>query len=167
MKKQIRLLIVLLIMALLIGTLAYASGKYSVKSIQDAIDRIGEVTYSEESRTLIDAVDEKIDALDPNLHLDAKVENIDVLRAAKVRYVEQAIIRLYRAVRDKQDEDTIKSYLSDAEEAFSHYFSEEESSLIHNYQDLLDAREKYSEPDSGKPIDNYQQLIPTEAPELC
>ena len=32
--------------------------------------------------------------LDPNLHLEEKIENLDVLKSAKVTYVEQAIIRI-------------------------------------------------------------------------
>ena len=145
MTKQLRLLAVLAAIAVVIGVLAYASARYSVSSITKSIDAIGKVSYSEESRRLIDAADEKLNALDSNLHLDGKIENISVLKAAKVTYVEQAIIRMYRAARDKQDEETIKQYLADAEEAFDHYLTEEDIPLVHNYQDLLDVREKYGD----------------------
>ena len=86
------MLAVLAAVAVVIGVLAYASARYSVSSIKKSIDAIGKVSYSEESRRLIDAADEKLNALDPNLHLDGKIENISVLKAAKVTYVEQAII---------------------------------------------------------------------------
>ena len=95
MKKQLRLLIALTVAALIIGGLAYASARYGVETVTRAIDAIGKVTYSEESRASIDAADEKISALDPNLHLTEKIGNISVLKAAKVTYVEQAIIRMY------------------------------------------------------------------------
>lgn len=168
MKKQIILLIVLVAIALVIGGLAYASARYSVKAVTKAIDDIGKLSYSEESRALIDAADERLAALDPNLHLTDKVGNIDTLKAAKVTYVEQAIIRLYRAVRDKQGEDTIKEYLADAEEAFAHYLTEEDIPLVHNYNDLSDARAKYGEKTDPLPGNNLREQVPQETEiELC
>lgn len=168
MKKQLRLLIALTVAALIIGGLAYASARYGVETVTRAIDAIGKVTYSEESRASIDAADEKISALDPNLHLTEKIGNISVLKAAKVTYVEQAIIRMYRAVRDKQDEYTIKQYLADAEEAFSHYLTEDDIPSVHNYQDLLDARAKYGGKSDKLPGENLKEKFKQETTlDLC
>ena len=168
MKRQLRLLAALTLIALIIGGLVFALVRYGVKDVTKAIDAVGKVTYSAESRALIDAADKKIAALDPNLHLTEKVKNIDILKAAKVTYVEQAIIRMYRAVRDKQDEDTIKQYLSDAEEAFSHYLTEEDIPLVHNYQDLIDARAKYGNPTDEPPEKGLRELKPKETTiDLC
>ena len=161
MKKQLYLLIVFTVIALVIGGLAYASARYGIKAATRAIDAIGKVTYTEESRALIDAADEKIAVLDPNLHLTEKIGSFNALKAAKVTYVEQAIIRMYRAVRDKQDEETIKQYLSDAEEAFSRYLTEEDAPLVHNYQDLIDARAKYGNPAGELPGCDLKQAEPT------
>ena len=168
MKKQIRLLIALIVFALVIGGLTYASARYSITSATDAIDAIGKVSFWDESRRLIDEADEKLAALDPNLHLTEKIENIESLKAAKVTYVEQAIIRMYRAVRDKQDESVIKEYLADAEEAFDHYLTEEDLPLIHNYQDLIDAREKYGDKTDQQQFKDLREIVPSSTvPDLC
>lgn len=168
MKKQLKILIVLVIVALILGGLVLATSSYNVNAITDGISAIGKVTWSEESRKQIDAVDDRIATLDPDLHLEEKVQNLDELKNAKVKYVEQAIIRLYKSIRDKQDEETIRQYLADAEEAFSHYLTDADIPLIHNYKDLTDAREKYGNPegaaqDNSKP--NNQQ--PAGPIELC
>ena len=168
MKKQIRLLIALIVIALVIGGLTYASARYSITSATDAIDAIGKVSFSDESRRLIDEADEKLAAFDPNLHLTEKIENIESLKAAKVTYVEQAIIRMYRAVRDKQDESIIKEYLADAEEVFDHYLTEEDIPLIHNYQDLIDAREKYGDKTDQQQFKDLREIVPSSTvPDLC
>ena len=100
--------------------------------------------------------------------LTEKIGNISVLKAAKVTYVEQAIIRMYRAVRDKQDEYTIKQYLADAEEAFSHYLTEDDIPSVHNYQDLLDARAKYGGKSDKLPGENLKEKFKQETTlDLC
>ena len=153
MKKTLILLAVLAAAALILGGLAYASSRYNIQAVTDAIRAIGKPSYSEESRSLIDAADERIAALDPNLHLEEKIGNFDGLKAAKVTYVEQAIVRMYRAIRDRQDESLIREYLADAEAACSQYLTEADRSLVHNYQDLADAREKYGAGNQAAPAD--------------
>lgn len=165
MTKEVKLLIILTAVALILGGLVYASARYNIKAVSDAISAIGKPTYSEESRGLIDAADERISGLDPNLHLDEKIENLDALKSAKVTYVEQAIIRLYRAIRDKQDEAVIRQDLADAEEAFSSYLTEADIPLVHNYRDLADAREKYGEKNSPAPVTELQ-IIPSQPVEI-
>ncbi|MBR6029783.1 MAG: hypothetical protein IKP40_11935 [Clostridia bacterium] len=145
MKRKIMLLIALVLAAGLLGILAIASANHGVKSITEAIDAIGEVSYSDESRALIDRVDAAIAETDPNLRLTERVENLDLLRAAKVRYVERAITRLYRAFRDHEPDETILAYLADAREAYSHYFTAEDTGFIHNYQDLADIEAVYAD----------------------
>ena len=168
MKKQLHLLIALLVIALVIGGLTYASARYNIKSAANAIASIGKVNFSEESRRLIDEADKKIAVLDPDLHLTDQIENIESLKAAKVTYVEQAIIRMYRAVRDRQDESVIREYLADAEEAFEHYLNEEDIPLIHNYQDLIDAREKYGSKTDQQQFKDLREIISSNTvPDLC
>ncbi|MBQ8082215.1 MAG: hypothetical protein IJ240_10025 [Clostridia bacterium] len=159
MKKQLRLLIALVIVGAVLGVLAYASAQYSAEGIRRAIDAIGEVTYSEESRALIDAADEALAAADPNLTLGEKAGNLATLSAAKAEYVRLAIKRMYIAIRDKQPEATIREYLSDAETAFSRYLTEADAGLVSNYKDLTDARAKYG----AKAADNILS-IPNIAP---
>ena len=168
MKKQLKILIILIVIALILGGLVIASAQYGVKAVTDAVNDIGQVTYSEETRRLIDAADEEIGRLDPNLHLTERVENIDDLKAAKVKYVEMAIKRLYIAVRDRKDETLIREYLADAEEAFSHYLTEADIPLIHNYQDLEDARKKYA--DQTGPVNKTNEadpVAPSQPLNLC
>lgn len=145
MKRKIMLLIVLTLAAGVLGVLTLASANHGVKTITEAIDAIGEVTYSDESRALIDRADAAIADTDPNLHLADRVENLDLLRAAKVRYVEWAITRLYRSWRDREPEETILANLADAREAYDHYFTADETALIHNYQDLIDIEAEYAD----------------------
>ncbi len=166
MKKQIRTLIILTVIALIIGGLALASAQYNVKAITDAISTIGRVTFSEESRKLIDAADERIAGLDPNLHLEERIETLGILKSAKVTYAEQAIIRMYRAIRDKQSETVIRHYYTDAEEAFRRYLTEEDIPLVHNWQDLADAREMYGEDEKG-PEETKETKQQAEPVELC
>ena len=145
MRRKIMLLVILTLAAGIIGILALASENHGVKAITDAIDAIGEVTYSEESRALIDRADAAIAETDQNLRLTDRVVNLELLHSAKVRYVERAITRLYRAWRDKQPEETILLYLTDAREAYNHYFTAEDAGLIHNYQDLADIEARYAD----------------------
>lgn len=156
MKKQLKLLAVLAAVTLILGGLALASSRYNINAVTDAISAIGKVTYSEESRKLIDTADERIRGLDPNLHLEEKIANIDALKSAKAAYAEQAIIRMYRSIRDKENETVIRAYLADAEEAFSAYLTEADIPLVHNFQDLADAREKYGEQNTQAPETNLQ-----------
>ena len=81
--------------------------------------------------------------------------------------MEQAIIRMYRAIRDKQDETVIREYYADAEEAFSHYLTEEDIPLVHNWKDLTDAREKYGEKETAPGVTDQFKLQPAELIELC
>ena len=75
---------------------------------------------------------------------------------------------MYRAVRDKQDESVIKEYLADVEEAFDHYLTEEDIPLIHNYQDLIDAREKYGDKTDQQQFKDLREIVPSSTvPDLC
>ena len=139
------LLVILVLVSGVLGVLTIASANHAVSAITDAINDIGEVSYSDESRALIDKADAAIAAADPNLHLTDRVENLELLRAAKVRYVERAITRLYRSYRDKEPDETVLANLTDAREAYDHYFTAEDAKLIHNYQDLLDIETKYAD----------------------
>lgn len=168
MKKELKILIALAAVSLVLGGLAFASSQYSVKALTDDINAIGKVSYSEESRRLIDAADDRLAKPDPNLHLDQRAENIDALKSAKVTYVEQAIIRLYRSIRDHHGEDEIREYLADAEEAFTRYLTPGDVPLIHNFKDLTDARKKYGEPEESGTRDFDPGVTVKETPiELC
>ncbi len=168
MKRKIMLLIILVLVAGVLGALTVASANHGVKTITDAINDIGEVSYSDESRTLIDKADAAIAEADPNLHLTDRVENLDQLLASKVRYVERAITRLYRSYRDKEPAETILADLADAREAYNHYFTAEDAELIHNYQDLLDIEAKYADQLApASPADDPETPAEPKEIELC
>ena len=143
MKSQIRLLIILIMLGTVLGAMALASTQYSADEVKKAIEAIGEVSYSDESRLLIDAAVEALNQAGANLSLEGRVDNLDQLEAAKVEYVRLAIKRLYISIRDRQPQDTIREYLADAEAAYSYYLTEADSGKVRNFADLVNAREKY------------------------
>ena len=143
MKKTTKLLLLFLVLGLILSGLSLASARYGKERITAAIDAIGEVSFSEESRALLDAADAALAAADPDLHLEEKIPNLQVLKDAKVEYVKLAIKDMYIAIRDKEPEDVIREKLAAAEEAFQAYLTEEDAALVKNYSDLEDARAKY------------------------
>ena len=175
MKRKIMLLVILVVLAAIFGALTLISSNRNAKTITEAIDAIGEVEFTPESRALIDAADEAIARTDKNLRLEDKVENISALTDAKVKYVEKAIIRLYRAYRDKTkgddsiSDEALLEYIRDARGAFDLYFTESDASLIHNYKDLTDIESKYAGElaPASSPFDAPKLDNPAEEIELC
>lgn len=166
MKKPIRLLLVLLVLALVLGTLAYFSARYQARRITDAIEAIGQVEYSDETKARLDAADAALAAADENLHLAEKLPQLQLLKDAKVEYVKLAIKDMYLAIRDKEAAEIIEEKLARAEEVFAAYLSEEDAPLVKNYADLEAARAKYG-PDAAAqpPVEAAPQLVAV--PELC
>ena len=145
MKNQIRLLIILIVLGTVLGAMALASTQYSADTVKKAIEAIGEVSYSAESRALIDAAVEALNQAGANLSIEGRVDNLDQLEAAQVEYVRLAIKRLYISIRDSQPTDTIREYLADAEAAYSRYLTEADAGKVRNFADLANAREKYGD----------------------
>lgn len=145
MKKHLKWVILLAVVGAALGALSFASAQYSADSARAAIDAIGEVSYSEETRERIDAAQAILAEADPDLHVENQVANLEVLDAARREYARLAIKRLYVAIRDGEDEALIREYLGDAEEAVSRYLTDGEAEQLSNYADLLSARAKYSD----------------------
>ncbi len=157
MKKSIRLLLALVVLGLVLLGLTRASERYARERITSAIDAIGEVSYTEETRALLSAADAALSAADPDLHLEEKIPNLTVLKDAKVEYVKLAIKDMYISIRDKQPEEIIKEKLARAEEAFGAYLTQDDAPLLKNYADLEAARAKY-----GADASNTAQTAPTQ-----
>ena len=167
MKKEIKLAAILIVIGIALGSMAFASTRYSAGELAKAIDAIGEVSYSEESLALIDAADAAYARAQANLSVEGSVENLDQLEAAKVEYARLAIKRMYIAIRDGEPEAVITEYLADAEAAYSHFFSEEESGKVRNFADLADARKKYGGPAQPAAPQRDSAPKPAPTPELC
>ena len=90
MKKSTIALIVAAVVCL--GLSAF-SAKASVTRTNEAIEEIGEVTYSEDCKAKIDRAVEYYNALDKNLDLQEKVNKEDMKNfdAAKIEYARLAI----------------------------------------------------------------------------
>ena len=168
MKKARTLFVILLCAGLVLGALCWGSARMMQQRITQAIEAIGDVSYSEETRRLLDAADAALSSADPNLHLEEKIPNLGTLKEAKLEYVKLAIKELYISIRDKEAEEIIRERLADAEEAFSAYLTEEDAPLLKNYADLESAREKYG-PDAGAAPAATPAPQPAAAavPELC
>ena len=172
MKKSLIALAVLAVIALILGGLALASASHGVKTVTDAIAAIGEPAFNEETRARIDAADAAIAALDPDLHLTDRVENLAGLRQAKIAYVVDAIKQLTRAGRREAgktvDEDEVRRLLAQAEEAFARYFTADDAADIGNYNNLVKYREEYGDAAPAAPA--FQNLNPPDQAEpidLC
>ena len=157
MKRSVKLLLSLLAVGLVLLGLTIASARYARERITAAIDAIGEVSYTSETRALLDAADAAIAAADPNFHLEEKIPNLSLLKDAKVEYVKLVIKDMYISIRDKEPEDVIKEKLASAEEAFGAYLTEEDAALLKNYSDLEDARARY-----GTDTSNAAQTQPAQ-----
>ena len=168
MKKSIRLLLVLLVLGAVLGGLTLASTNHTEKQIIQAIDALNEVQFNEDTLALLKAADAALAAADPNLHLEAKIPNLQALKDAKLEYVKLAVKDMYISIRDGEEETIIREKLRNAEDAFDAFLTEEDIPLLKNYSDLEAARAKYG-PDAEQQTATPAAPQPTPAavPELC
>lgn len=164
----VKLTIILSVLAVVFLALSITSAVYSVNRTIEAIDSIGEVEYSGESKEKIDLAQSYFDKLDANIGLPEKITNADSLTDAKVEYVRLGIKRAYLAHKNGEDEALIKEYLTDARQSFDEYLTEADSEKLSNYADLTDLEEKYiSDTESGGAPVNINPADGGEEIELC
>ena len=165
-----KLVIILVILAIVFLSLSIASAFYSIDRATSAINAIGTVEYTEESKVRIDEAEEAYQALDKNLGLQNKISNSDALSQAKQEYVRLAIKKMYLAIKQGEEKEEINTYISDARTAFDTYFTEADAHLISNYEDLTEAEANFanqdpalagSSPDETSPAEEEEEL------ELC
>lgn len=163
-----KITILLSVLAIVFLSLSIISASYSVSRTVDAIDAIGEVEYTEESKEKIDLALSYYASLDRNLGLDEKITNFDNLTAAKREYVRLGIKRAYLADKNGEAEDIVKQYVAEARQSFNEYCSTGECTNISNYKDLTDLEEKYASDstpvqDNSSPAESSKE----EEIELC
>ena len=141
MKKSTIALIVAAVVCL--GLSAF-SAKASVTRTNEAIEEIGEVTYSEDCKAKIDRAVEYYNALDKNLDLQEKVNKEDMKNfdAAKIEYARLAIkaasVADARKVPEGYTSDDIKKFVTEAREVVDSYLSADQTSMVPNYADLTE-----------------------------
>ena len=142
MKKSTIALIVAAVVCL--GLSAF-SAKASVTRTNEAIEEIGEVTYSEDCKAKIDRAVEYYNALDKNLDLQEKVNKEDMKNfdAAKIEYARLAIkaasVADARKVPEGYTSDDIKKFVTEAREVVDSYLS-----MVPNYADLTELEKEYT-----------------------
>ncbi len=162
----IKFTIILLILAVVFLVLSIVSANLSVSRTVNAIDTIGTVEFSNDSKGKIDLALKYYGELDTNLSLQSKVTNADELTAAKFEYVRLAIKNAYLADKNGGDEATIKEYIELARKSFDEYCSTGKCKNVSNYDDLTSLESKYS--DGGADASqNTGSPEPAEEIELC
>lgn len=147
MKKSTIALIVAAVVRL--GLSAF-SAKASVTRTNEAIEEIGEVTYSEDCKAKIDRAVEYYNALDKNLDLQEKVNKEDMKNfdAAKIEYARLAIkaasVADARKVPEGYTSDDIKKFVTEAREVVDSYLSADQTSMVPNYADLTELEKEYT-----------------------
>lgn len=139
-----RLAILLAVMAVAFLILSVTQAIYAVDRTVEAIQAIGEVTFTEESREKIDRAVSYYEALDPNLGLESRITNAETLTAARREYVRLGIKRAYLADKDGEAEELVRQYIAEARQSFDAYCSAGDCAGISNYGDLTALEEKYA-----------------------
>ena len=143
--------IALIIAAVVCLGLSAFSAKASVTRTNEAIEEIGEVTYSEDCKAKIDRAVEYYNALDKNLDLQEKVNKEDMKNfdAAKIEYARLAIkaasVADARKVPEGYTSDDIKKFVTEAREVVDSYLSADQTSMVPNYADLTELEKAWME----------------------
>ena len=139
----IKFTIVMAVLAAVFLILSIVSAEYSVSRTVSAIEAIGTVEFTDQSKEKIDLAQSYYDSLDTNLELDKKITNADDLKNAEFEYVRLAIKRAYLADKNGESEELVSEYVAQAREIFSEYCSTGECKSVSNYDDLTALEEKY------------------------
>lgn len=134
-----RLTIAIAVLAVVFLALSILSASYSVARASFAIDSIGKVELTDKVYESIVTAEDYYSRLDDNIGLKARITNYQVLKDKEAEFVRLAIKELYLAGKHNESQDVIDSLRITARALFDEFFTESESHLISNYQDLLDA----------------------------
>ena len=147
MKKSTIALIVAAVVCL--GLSAFSAKASGIRT-NEAIEEIGEVTYSEDCKAKIDRAVEYYNALDKNLDLQGKVNKEDMKNfdAAKIEYARLAIkaasVADARKVPEGYTSDDIKKFVTEAREVVDSYLSADQTNMVPNYADLTELEKEYT-----------------------
>lgn len=153
LSATVKAVIVLAVLAVVFFSLALASAVYSVDRTIKAIDGIGTVEYTAESRKRIETAVSYYHALDENLGLRERVTNVDALTSAKVKYVSLAVWEVHLADEENQDgqnDAKVSELIADARSAYELFFDYDASADIPNFFYLTEAESKYGSGNSGQ-----------------
>lgn len=164
----VKLTIALAVLSVIFLGLSIISAEYSVSRTAKAIEAIGTVDFSDQSKEKIDLARSYYSALDKNLDLDKKIDNSDKLTAAEFEYIRLAIKRAYLADKNGEPEEVVSEYITQARSIFNEYCASGECVNISNYADLTALEEKYSPSEkSQNNSSNSENSEPQEEIELC
>lgn len=155
--------------ALVAGTvvclgLSVVSTKASVTRTIDAIENIGEVTYTEECKARIDRAVFCYNELDPNQDLESKITNTEEFDAAKIEYARLAIKAASVADARKKAEGyssaDVQGFVEDAREILDTYLTADQYSLVENYADITALEAEYTSGGGGASDGGEAAVIP-------
>ena len=144
--------------------LTAAESAYKILVAEDAIENIGNVTYTTESKAKIDAAREAFDALSDEEK--AKVENASVLTAAESKYAKMkadeeaaaAVRAKIEAIGDVTYTAESKAKIDEAKAAYD-ALGEEQKALVGNVSDLTNAESEYGRLEDNAKIAEVKALI--------
>ncbi len=170
MKKLTAALVVLAIVFL---GLSVAQAKTSVSLTEEAIDGLQEIRFDAETREKLDTAIARFEGLDPNIHLEQKVENAAALEEAKREYVrlaiKTAVVMDQRRVADDISREDLIASVEAARNAVDTYCPAPACEEIPNYKDLAPLEKKYAPAasEAGGTADTPSDEGGGEAIEVC
>jgi hypothetical protein len=175
LSNAIKFIIVVGAFTLVFLIFVIVTASYSLKQAKNSIAAIGKVTYSEESKALIDQAVADYDALDRTVGLtttfsSAVDKHVDytALQSAKAEYVRLAIktatVAEQRKVADGYTTEDLIEFVNAARKAADDYFTDD-FSAVENYADLQRLEERYGVASKDETSDTPSEK--TEEIELC
>lgn len=145
--------IVLIVVTVLVAILAAWSIPASVDRVNGEIESLPEkITYTDDCKSTLDAVNAHYQALDENLGLKDQVKGYWKLQEANEAYcalaIKDAAVADARATADSLSSSDIQGKVTAARAVVNSYLSADEYTSVSNYSTLLELESKYA-PASG------------------
>ena len=142
----------------------------NVKRVENSINEIGHVTYTEESEAKIDLALNYYEKLDVNINLNNNVSNINILNDAKYDYVrlaiKKAIVLNERKIADNVTVEEIILAVNEANLKLKKYYKESEFESITGYQEFKYLLDEYGTEEKEE-TSNNNTAPAAEEPEIC
>ena len=167
----IKVTILLAIVAVTFLIISITTSVLSVKRTENAINKIGDVTFNLETEEKIDLAISYYDKLDTNIGLDKNVKNINDLNEAKANYVrlalKKAIVLNNRKIADGITDEEITEAVNEGNLKLVKYFSEDEFETVVGYSEFQVLLEKYGTKEEAKADSGSSTSGEAEEPEIC
>lgn len=146
--------IVLIVFTVLVAILAAWSIPASVNRVNSEIESLPEkITYTDDCKSTLDAVNAHYQALDENLNLQDQVKGYWKLQDANEEYcrlaIKDAAVADARATADGLSTSDIQGKVTAARAVVNSYLSADEYTNVSNYSTLLSLETKYAPASSG------------------